>query len=210
MSAWGPIGAMQLRGHHGGTCFDCGRRRGVARPSMVGHTLPPTGAPPRPDAAADGSGACTGDALFATESERLSRVAAQYAVPVMYGTADSVRKGGLMSYSANLAVRQAGHLCRPHPKRRETGRSAGLPADQVHACHQPQDRQGARPDHPGSAVGHRGRGDPVTFPAMSTPECGNTKWLHTLQQLATNGLGFHAAPQIPSLAFDHCPALRIP
>jgi hypothetical protein len=27
---------------------------------------------------------------------------------------------------------------------------------------------------------------------------------------ATNGLGFHAAPQIPSLAFDHCPALRVP
>jgi hypothetical protein len=26
----------------------------------------------------------------------------------------------------------------------------------------------------------------------------------------TNGLGFHAAPQIPSLAFDHCPALRVP
>jgi putative tryptophan/tyrosine transport system substrate-binding protein len=49
-----------------------------------------------------------GDALFASESERLSRVAAQYAVPVIYGTADSVRKGGLMSYSANFAVRQAG------------------------------------------------------------------------------------------------------
>jgi putative tryptophan/tyrosine transport system substrate-binding protein len=49
-----------------------------------------------------------GDALFATEGERLSRVAAQYAVPVIYGTADSVRKGGLMSYSANFAIRQAG------------------------------------------------------------------------------------------------------
>jgi hypothetical protein len=42
----------------------------------------------------------------------------------------------------------------------------------------------------------------------STPECGNTKWLQTLQQLAT--MGFHPAPQIPSLAFDHCPALRVP
>jgi putative ABC transport system substrate-binding protein len=51
-----------------------------------------------------------GDALFATEGERLSRVAAKYAIPATYGTADSVRTGGLMSYSANFAIliRQAG------------------------------------------------------------------------------------------------------
>jgi putative tryptophan/tyrosine transport system substrate-binding protein len=37
-------------------------------------------------------------------------VAAQYAVPVIYGFEDSVRNGGLMSYSANGGdlVRQAG------------------------------------------------------------------------------------------------------
>jgi len=33
----GSIGAIKLRDRHGGTCFDCGRRRGVARPSTVGH-----------------------------------------------------------------------------------------------------------------------------------------------------------------------------
>jgi putative tryptophan/tyrosine transport system substrate-binding protein len=50
-----------------------------------------------------------GDPLFASELERLSRVAAQYAVPVIYGFEDSVRNGGLMSYSANGSglVRQA-------------------------------------------------------------------------------------------------------
>jgi putative tryptophan/tyrosine transport system substrate-binding protein len=53
--------------------------------------------------------AIAGDALFGSGLERLSRVAAQYAVPVIYGFEDSVRNGGLMSYSANdmELVRQA-------------------------------------------------------------------------------------------------------
>ena len=56
--------------------------------------------------------ATSGDSLFNSERERLNRVAAQYAVPVIYSTADSVRTGGLMSYSASNsttnAIRQAG------------------------------------------------------------------------------------------------------
>jgi putative tryptophan/tyrosine transport system substrate-binding protein len=49
-----------------------------------------------------------GDGLFASELERLSHVAAQYAVPVIYSFAGSERNGGLMSYSANFrdAIRQ--------------------------------------------------------------------------------------------------------
>jgi putative tryptophan/tyrosine transport system substrate-binding protein len=51
-----------------------------------------------------------GDALFASEPERLSRLAAQYAVPVIYGFEGTARFGGLMSYSADIgdAFRQAG------------------------------------------------------------------------------------------------------
>jgi putative ABC transport system substrate-binding protein len=51
-----------------------------------------------------------GDALFASEFEHLIRLAAQYAVPVMYGAAFIVRNGGLLSYSANDAdaIRQVG------------------------------------------------------------------------------------------------------
>ena len=51
-----------------------------------------------------------GDALFASESERLFRLAEQHAVPVIYASAASVRYGGLMSYSADIvaAFRQAG------------------------------------------------------------------------------------------------------
>jgi hypothetical protein len=72
-----------------------------------------------------------GDALFACEPVRLSRLASQYAVPVIYASAASVRYGGLMSYCADArdAFRQAWSLCRRHPQRRETGRSAGRPAD---------------------------------------------------------------------------------
>jgi hypothetical protein len=32
---FGSIPAADLRGHHGGTCFDCGRRQGVGRRSTV-------------------------------------------------------------------------------------------------------------------------------------------------------------------------------
>ena len=60
MSAAGSDSATELRKCHGGTCFDCGRRQGVARPSTVGHITPATGAPQRPDATADRGGACTG------------------------------------------------------------------------------------------------------------------------------------------------------
>jgi putative tryptophan/tyrosine transport system substrate-binding protein len=51
-----------------------------------------------------------GDALFASQHGRLVRLAAQYAVPVIYGFVGSERNGGLMSYSANFSdvTRQAG------------------------------------------------------------------------------------------------------
>jgi putative ABC transport system substrate-binding protein len=55
--------------------------------------------------------AIAGDALFGAERERLIRLAAQYSVPVIYASGDSVRTGGLMSYSASpdgLLSRQAG------------------------------------------------------------------------------------------------------
>jgi putative ABC transport system substrate-binding protein len=51
-----------------------------------------------------------GDALFASEIGYLSRLAAQYAVPVIYGFPVNVRNGGLMSYSVDNGdlLRQAG------------------------------------------------------------------------------------------------------
>ena len=52
-----------------------------------------------------------------------------------------------------------GILCRPHPARRQTRRPAGAGADQVRNDHQPQDRQGARPDRAARPAGRRRRGD---------------------------------------------------
>ena len=50
------------------------------------------------------------DLLFISEREHLARVAAQYAIPVIYGSAYNARIGGLMSYAATAGVlsRQAG------------------------------------------------------------------------------------------------------
>jgi putative tryptophan/tyrosine transport system substrate-binding protein len=51
------------------------------------------------------------DLLFISEHERLARVAAQYAMPAVYGSADNARTGGLMSYGAattGVLSRQAG------------------------------------------------------------------------------------------------------
>ena len=47
---------------------------------------------------------------------------------------------------------------------RKAGRSACAGADQTRARDQPQDRQSARPHHPGNAVGHRRRGDRIAVP----------------------------------------------
>jgi Tripartite tricarboxylate transporter family receptor len=49
---FGSDSATELRGRHGGTCFDCGRRQDVGRAL--------DGAPQRPDAAADGSAPAPG------------------------------------------------------------------------------------------------------------------------------------------------------
>ena len=48
--------------------------------------------------------------MFGSEIEHLFRLAAQYAVPVIYGFPGSVRIGGLMSYSVDNRdlLRQAG------------------------------------------------------------------------------------------------------
>jgi hypothetical protein len=53
-SEMGSVRDTSRRDRHGRTYFDCGRRRGVARPSTVGDITPATGAPQRPDATADG------------------------------------------------------------------------------------------------------------------------------------------------------------
>src|SRR6516162_5108497 len=45
-------------------------------------------------------------------------------------------------------------LCRSHPTRRKAGGPTRSVRDETRTRHQPQDRQGARPHHPGNAAGH--------------------------------------------------------
>jgi hypothetical protein len=52
-------------------------------------------------------------------------------------------------------------LRRSHPQGREAGRPAGAGADQVRDRAQPQDREGARPRHPGHRARARRRGDRI-------------------------------------------------
>src|SRR5262249_37906396 len=46
--------------------------------------------------------------------------------------------------------------------RGETGRPAGAATDQIRACHQPEDSEGARPRSPGDGARARRRGDRVS------------------------------------------------
>ena len=66
-----------------------------------------------------------------------------------------------MSYGSSNAdlFRKRRRLCRQDPQRRKTLRSSGGAADQVRAGHQPQDREGTRPDSPVDVPRPRRRGD---------------------------------------------------
>ena len=71
--------------------------------------------------------------------------------------------GGLMTYGprhrGEFPPRRL--LRRQDPQGRQARRSARRAADQVRAGHQPQDRQGPRPDDPAVAAGAGGSGDRV-------------------------------------------------
>jgi hypothetical protein len=62
-------------------------------------------------------------------------------------------------------------LCRPYPKGREAGRSAGHAVHQGRANHQPQDRQGAQSHCSYCAACARRRGDRVSPACARTPCC---------------------------------------
>jgi hypothetical protein len=65
--------------------------------------------------------------------------------------------------AARRAVNDPGG--RSHPQWHQSGRPPGAAADEIHVCYQPQDRQGARPHHPGNGVGQSRCAGP-TAPAL--------------------------------------------
>ena len=81
-----------------------------------------------------------------TNRQLIAELAAARGLPAMHPYRGFVDVGGLMEYAVDLAElhRHAAQMIDENLQGRESGRHSFLPADQIRAAHQPQDRTGAR------------------------------------------------------------------
>jgi putative ABC transport system substrate-binding protein len=93
-------------------------------------------------------------AFLGSHRERLVALAARHALPAI-STPEFALAGGLMGYgTSKRCLSSSRYLRRTDSQGGETGRPAGNAINQIRSRHQPQDRQGPRPHHPGNAAGH--------------------------------------------------------
>ena len=96
--------------------------------------------------------------ILGSQRAQIAELAVKNRLPVMYHQNDFVEAGGLMFYGVNVprlepARRQ---LCRQDSQGREARRPTRGASDEVRAGHQPQGRQGPRPDNPAVGAGAGG------------------------------------------------------
>ena len=104
-----------------------------------------------------------GDPLVFTNRVRINSLALGARLPTMYNFREYVEAGGLISYGPNFPdlFRRVRRLCRQDFARGEAGRPPGRAADQVRSRHQPDHRQGARPDDSRVVPAARRAGDRI-------------------------------------------------
>ena len=105
-----------------------------------------------------------GDPFLSTRTRQFAVLAARHGLPMISSTREFPLAGGLISYGNSVtdAFRRAEVLDRPPPQGRKAGRHAGRPRDQVRACHQSWDRQGAWPHYPTAVACPLRRGDRIS------------------------------------------------
>ena len=102
------------------------------------------------------------DPVVNSNRVRINALALKARLPAMHSFRDNVEAGGLISYGPDILVmyRRAADLVDKilrDKARRYTGRAA----NKIRACHQSQDRQGARTDHSAHVARPRRRGDRI-------------------------------------------------
>ena len=103
------------------------------------------------------------DTMLLDHRTRIADHAVRRRLPTMFGVSEHAEAGGLLAYGPSLAdgYRRAATYV---DKILKGAKPADLPsraADEVRVGHQPQDRQGARPDDPAVAAAAGGSGDRV-------------------------------------------------
>jgi hypothetical protein len=112
------------------------------------------------------------DAFFTSRSKQLAELALRHAVSAIYQYPEFAEAGGLMSYGGSLtdSYHTAGGYTGRILKGQKPGDLPGAAGHESGTDHQHEDRQDARPNHPGTVVGHRQQGDPVAAPVRSQHE----------------------------------------